>query len=65
MYVGQTSMYDTLLPPRSCTETRLLGACQLYIILALSILIFLEAASMCYYNNIVNVHTLFYKGTIS
>lgn len=64
IYVGQISMHDTPLPLHSCTETHLLIACQLYVILVLSILICLEAVSEYYYNNIVNVHTLFYVGTI-
>lgn len=58
------SMHDALLPSHSCTETQLLVASQLYIILALSILIFLGTASKRYYNNIVNVHTLIDKGAI-
>lgn len=39
-------MPDALLPPHSYTETQLLVASQLYVILALSILIPLETASV-------------------
>lgn len=59
MCVGQTSMHALLLQLHSRTETRLLEACQLCIILVLSIRIFLEAASKCYYSNVVNGHALF------